>query len=69
MIRPTVALLYDSVHRELNRKILAGFNEGNMTPDDNRTHHEKAVPRIAIPRNRRSENRFCRLFSSALGHH
>ena len=32
VICPTVGLLFDSGYRELNWKILAGFNEGNMLP-------------------------------------
>ena len=29
---PTAELFVDSIHREMNWKILAGFNEGNMEP-------------------------------------
>ena len=29
---PTAELFVDSVHREMNWKILVGFNEGNMLP-------------------------------------
>ena len=29
---PTADFFVDSVHREMNRKFLAGFNEGNMIP-------------------------------------
>ena len=32
VIRPNRELFVDSVHRELNWKNLAGFNEGNMIP-------------------------------------
>ena len=40
--------------------------------DDNRTHHRKAwltAVAVVTSENRRSENRFCRLFSSPLSHH
>ena len=32
VIRPTAELFVDSGHREMNRKNLAWFNEGNMIP-------------------------------------